>query len=250
MSGAEANVRLALERAERVYGPDHPRLALPLSVLGYAMRRRGDLDGAIETHRQAYRLSEAAFGRDYKSTLAHQNSLALALADAGRTEEAVELLNGLAEAYLRIDGPGSRRAGETYQNLATLQVRAGGYEAALHSLDRAEPLLALSLPETAPMRAYPLLTRSEALLKLHRYAEAKEAADAAFETLTATLPPGHFAIEIARCRMGIARAGQGEDEAAAQLIREAISGLSALESPPERHRAACLAAASALGVAP
>lgn len=250
VSGAEANVRLALERAERVYGPDHPRLALPLSVLGYAMRRRGDLDGAIETHRRAYRLSEAAFGRDYKSTLAHQNSLALALADAGRTEEAVELLNGLAEAYLRIDGPGSRRAGETYQNLATLQVRAGGYEAALHSLDRAEPLLALSLPETAPMRAYPLLTRSEALLKLHRYAEAKEAADAAFEKLTATLPPGHFAIEIARCRMGIARAGQGEDEAAAQLIREAISGLSALESPPERHRSACLAAASALGVAP
>ncbi|MBY9068166.1 serine/threonine-protein kinase [Hyphomonas sp. WL0036] len=248
VSGAEAHLRLGLEQAERVYGPDHPRLALPLSVLGSTMRRRGDLDNAIEIHRRAYQLSETAFGRDYKSTLSHQNNLALSLADAGRIEEAAELINSLAEAYLRLDGPGSRRAGETYQNLATLQVRAGGYDAALHSLDKAEPILALSLPETAPMRAYPLLTRSEALLNLHRYAEAKVAADAAFMKLTEILPQGHFAIEIARCRMGLARAGQGEEEAAAHLIREAISGLAALDSPPERHQSACFAAALALGI--
>lgn len=235
----ERQVDMALVRAEAVYGSDHPRLALPLSVKGQYLRRQGDIDAAIEAGRRAYELSRAAFGATYKSTLSHQNNLALAQADAGQLDEAATLLLGLAETYARLDGDSSLRAGEAFQNLATIQMRAGRHEDALNSLERAATSLNGSLPGDAPRRYFPALTSSEALLALGRFDQAEVQAEAAFDGLSASLPAGHFAIEIARCRVGIALIGQGLRDEGEPLVLRALEGLSNSAAVPQRHYASC-----------
>jgi len=245
---AEAQMRMALARGEETYGPDHPRLALPLSDLGQVLTQRGEAMEAIAAHRRAYNLSLSAFGPDYKSTLSHQNNLALALAGAEETDEAIRLLESLVTAYERIDGPASRRVGETFQNLASLQIRAGRNEAALGSLEQAETIISLHVPEGTPTRAFPILTRSEALLNLGRFIDAQASAQTAFEKLSVSLPPGHYAIEIARCRVGMALSGQGRKDAAMPYIETALVSLAKTDGVPARHHEACKSAGSALGV--
>jgi len=247
MDDGGRQIDMALQRAEAVYGSDHPRFALPLSVRAQFLRRQGDIDAAIEAGRRAYELSRAAFGAEYKSTLFHQNNLALALADAGRLEEAATLLLALTETYARLDSDSSLRVGVAFQNLATIQIRAGRYEDALNSLERAAISLNSALPLDAPQRYYPALTRSEALLELERYDQAEMQAEAALDGLTATLPAGHFAIEIAKCRMGIALVGQGRVEEGEPLILTSLENLSSSTSVPQRHYAACAEAAAVSG---
>ncbi len=248
MTEAEAQMRQALARGEEAYGPNHPRLALPLSDLAQVLTRRGDVMEGIAAHRRAYDLSLSAFGPDYKSTLSHQNNLALALAEANEIVEAIRLMERLVDAYARIDGPASRRVGETFQNLASLQIRAGSNEAAIGSLDQAETIFSVHIPEGTPMRAFPSLTRSEALLNLRRFDDAQASAQTAFEILSRSLPPGHYAIEIARCRIGIALSGQGRTEAARPQIESALEALAKADGVPARHHEACKSAASALGI--
>lgn len=245
---AETQIDLALARVAYVYGPDHPRLALPLSVKMEVLRKQGDIDAAIDTGRRAYELSLAAFGPEYKSTLSHQNNLALALADAGQLDEAENLLQELAETYGKLDGDASLRVGETFQNLATIQMRAGEYEDALISLERATISLNRYLPLDAPRRYFPALTRSEALLQLGRFDQAELQAEAAFKGLSSTLPAGHYAIEIARCRVGVALIGQGRRSEGKDLIVTALEGLSNSAAVLQRHYASCAEAMPVAGI--
>ncbi len=245
---AEAHVLRAVEVAETDYGPSHPRLALPLSVLAKTRRWRGDVEGSIAAHRRAYDISLAAFGPAYKSTLSHQNNLALALADSGQTGEALALLNRLADQYRRLGSGKQRDVGETLQNLATVQLRAGQPAAALRSIDRAQAIFDDQVSEGSALRAFPLLTRSEALLALRRYPEARETAQAAFEILSVALPQGHFATEVARCRVGLALSEQGQRAAGSAHIRTALAALSANKSTPVRHLEGCRKAAQAFGI--
>lgn len=240
---AESQMRLALSRGESAYGPNHVRLALPLSDLAKVLTRRGHAAEAIAAHRRAYDLSLSAFGQDYKSTLSHQNNLALALAGTDEKDEAIHLLESVIAAYHRIDGPASLRAGRTLQNLATLQIRTGQNEAALGSLEQAEAIFSAHLTEGTPMRAFPLLTRSEAFLNLGRFVESEASATAAFEMLKLSLPTDHYAIEIARCRIGMALYGRGLTDAARPYIEHAIEALTRADGVPERHFETCRSAA-------
>lgn len=248
MTEAENQIRLALARGEETYGPDHPRLTLPLSDLAQVLTQRGDVMEGIAAHRRAYDLSLSAFGPDYKSTLSHQNNLALALAEAKEMDEAIRLMESLIDAYERIDGPASRRVGETFQNLASLQISAGKNEAAIGSLDQAETIFSVHIPEGMPIRAFPSLTRSEALLNLGRFVDAQASAQTAFGMLSLSLPPGHYATEIARCRIGMALSGQGRTEAARPYMEAALAALARTDGVPAGHHESCRSAGAALGV--
>ncbi|WP_341197930.1 serine/threonine-protein kinase [Hyphomonas chukchiensis] len=242
LSEAEAQISQAIALTESIYGADHPRLALPLSDMGRILNDMGRSEESIATHRRALAISSAAFGPDNSSTLSHQNNLALALLGAGRSDEAITLFEMNLASRIRTEGADSLDAGELLQNLAVTQSQAGRVEDALVSLARAEAIFDVRLAEGNPRRAFPALTRSAILLDMKTYGEAERNARRAYDILSKTLPAGHYATEVARCRIGMARLGLGDRKGARSYLEPSLAALASQTGAPAAYVEACKAA--------
>lgn len=239
---ADRQLRAVLAKAEAAYGPDHPRLTLPLSDLGRIAEHRGNPEQAALWHRRARDIALAAYGPNSAEVLSHRNNLALALQSAGDDAGAAEELRQIYRQRLTHDGAGALATAEVAQNLAAVLVRAGAYREAETYLATAEAGFARSLPAGNPRRAFPALTRSEMRIGQRRWREAEAEAAHALAGLESALPPGHFALATARCRIATARLAQGQ-RTALPMLRNAVAVLDAKGSAaPERYRAPCRAA--------
>tara|TARA_R110000787_G_scaffold279677_1_gene389949 strand:+ start:35515 stop:38007 length:2493 start_codon:yes stop_codon:yes gene_type:complete len=245
---AETQIRKALALTEAVYGPDHPRLALPLSDLGRVLNDIGKSDESIAAHRRALAISTAAFGADDSSTLSHRNNLAVALAGADRLDEAISLLERNLDSLSRTTSADSLDVGELFQNLAVIQSEAGRSADALGSLARAEAIFEARLADSHPQRAFPSLTRSAVLLNMQKYEGAERNARHAFDILSEALPAGHYATEIARCRIGLARLGLGDEAQARLYLDSSLAMLAAQPGAPVKYVEPCKAAGQKLGL--
>jgi tetratricopeptide (TPR) repeat protein len=92
------------------------------------------------------------------------------------------------------------------------------------------------------LQAFPSLSLSAIYLKQRRYAAAERAAREAIGVLEAALPAGHYATEVARCRVARALVGLGRPAEAEPLFQQAAAPLVATPSVPE-YRTECLEAA-------
>ncbi len=248
LADAEVQIRKAVALTESVYGPDHPRLALPLSDLGRILTDLDQNDVAIATHRRALALSVDAFGPLNSSTLSHQNNLANALSNARSYDDAITLYDTILASRMQLSGEDGLEVGDVYQNLASTQALAGLPHEALTNLSKAEAIFDDKLPAGNPRRAFPALTRSAILLDLNRYSEAEKNARSAFDALSLSLPTGHFATEVARCRIGMARLGLGDPNGARAYLDVALLALESQPSAPSTYVAKCRAAASQLNL--
>lgn len=249
LEDAEIHIQKAVNLTESVYGPDHPRLALPLSDLGRLLNDRNQQDASIAAHRRALALSIDAFGPLNSSTLSHQNNLANALSGADLHDDAISLFEKILASRILLTGDNSLEVGEVYQNLATSQTRAGRPQQALVSLAKAEAIFDDKLPAGHPQRAFPALTRSAIMLDLHRFTEAERNAQYALETLSKSLPQGHYAIELARCRIGISRLGLNDRKGARAFLEPALASLATQMAAPADYVAPCEMAGRELGIA-
>ncbi|MBY9068144.1 tetratricopeptide repeat protein [Hyphomonas sp. WL0036] len=247
---AEEQSRHAVELTEIYYGPQHPRLALPLSDLGRILTARGKYEEAARTQQRALEISTSAFGVDAPSTVSHRNNLTITLMESGRHQEAIDQYALLLETIARTNGADSLAFGEALQNMAVAQTQAGLYQAALVSLAGAERIFVSRLPEGHPRRAFPSLTRSEILISQKRYSDAEKEAQRAFSLLSASLPPRHYAIEIAKCRIGLAKFGKGELSSARPFISTSVESLRSMGDLPARLVTPCYEVAAALESAP
>lgn len=237
---AERQVRFVLNLAEKRYGPDHPRLTLPLSDLGRIAQHRGQPEDAARWHRRARDIAIAAYGSDTPAVLSHRNNLAVALQSAGDLANATRELRAIYALRVRKDGADALATGEVAQNLATALVRAHKYNEAEKYLAIAERVFASNLPAGHPRRMFPALTRSEMRLAQHRWREAEAEAARALGGLRNALPAGHFAIATAQCRVATARLEQG-DSKALPTLRQAVSALG-VSGAPDIYRTPCEAA--------
>jgi tetratricopeptide (TPR) repeat protein len=228
---AQLQLDKTLTLAKANYGSTHPRLALVYSDLGRLASQRGRPETAIQSHREALELSIAAFGPDYSGNISHRNNLATALAETNQIEEAIFQLRKVLDQTNLEHGARSLETGEVLQNLGAAQVRAGQFSAADDALRQADALFAEHLPAGHPRRAFPSLTRSEMRIAQSRFADAGVEAARALRILSATLPEGHFAIEVARCRIGIALIGQGKADQARPYVQAAYKSLIASKTP-------------------
>lgn len=248
LAGAEDHIRKAVALTQATYGPDHARLALPLSDLARILSDRGQSEEAIATHRRALALSTKAFGPLNSSTLSHQNNLANVLASTKSYDDAITLYETILASRILISGGDTLEVGEVYQNLAATQALAGRSQAALATLDRAQAIFDEKLPAGHPRRAFPALTRSAVLLELRRYGDAESNARDAFDALSLSLPKGHIATELARCRIGMARLGRGDRKGARTYIGKALLALETQAAAPSIYVGPCLAAGRELGL--
>lgn len=248
-AAAETQLNKTLDVARKYYGDNHPRLSIIYSDLGRLAASQGKPDAAIEYHRKALELSVAAFGPDYSSNLSHRSNLALALVEAGQIEAAISQFQKILLQTQSEHGAGSLEAGEVKQNLAAALVQTRQYAQAEKDLRDADNIFALHLPDDHPRRAFPSLTRAEMRIAQGRFAEAQVDARRAFDLLSRVLPAGHFAIEVARCRIGISIMGQGKNREAKPFIQSAYRGLKASKiALPDRYLLPCKAAAAKLSI--
>ena len=245
--GAAAQVQLdkTLDVARKYYGDNHPRLSIIYSDLGRLAASQGKPQAAIECHRKALELSVAAFGSSHSSNLSHRSNLAMALIEAGQIEAAISEFRQILAQRQSGQGERSLEVGEVKQNLAAALVQTEQFAQAEAELRDADKIFALHLPDGHPRRAFPSLTRAEMRIAQGRYPEAQVDARRAYDLLSRVLPAGHFATEVARCRIGMSLLGQGKNKEAQPFIEVAYRGLKASKMPlPDRYLLPCKAAAA------
>ena len=68
LEGALRNMQRALSIGEKVYGPEHPSVAIQFNNMGQILQDKGDLDGALRYTQRALRILEKTLGPDNPST--------------------------------------------------------------------------------------------------------------------------------------------------------------------------------------
>lgn len=244
-AAAEAKLNETLALAKKYYGENHPRLAIIYSDLGRLAAGQGKAEAAIKYHRKALDVAVKAYGPEASTNLSHRNNLAIALIEAGQIETAISQFRQILAQTRSEFGKRSLEAGEVIQNLAAALVQTGQFADAEKALREADVIFASHLPDNHPRRAFPSLTRAEMRIAQRRFPEAQVDAVRAFSLLSKALPAGHFAVEVARCRIGIALQGQGKNAEAKPLVETAYHALKLSNGPiRDRYLLPCKAAAA------
>ena len=89
---AERQVRAELEIERRLHGGESAEALNALGQIGHYRDHLGDARGAVDLLQQAVDGLSRTLGPDHPDTLATRNNLALAYQDAGRSAEAIALL--------------------------------------------------------------------------------------------------------------------------------------------------------------
>jgi len=118
-----------------VLGEEDPRVAMTLSNLGLALGDAGLADQAIDTQTRAHQLFLAKLGPTHASTLMAGRRRAVALAAAGRTAQAVPLIQEVLAAL--VDRVGEAELGAIAGDVALVYAAAGDAVAAREWRSRA-----------------------------------------------------------------------------------------------------------------
>ena len=189
-------------------------------------------DALVEMNR-VVPVFEERLAADHPSTLALLNNRALMLAGLERLPEAEaqfrELLHRTRES--RRSTPKNRA--DLLQNLAVILKDQEKIDEALTVALQAHGAYREALGDHY-LAAFPLLTMAEMELARSRPRAGLERASAAHALLSRTLPDGHYATAVARCRMGRAQRALGDDAAGRTSLQEANRMLRE-SSLPEDH---------------
>ncbi len=238
----------AADRAHEImqgaFGNDHARTALAATKLGQLFGDQGRHEEAEPLLRASALTLEETAGRAHSQTLTVRNNLAVTLRAMGRHQDAVTELRALVEARQSADGETiTRGLADNYQNLAASLKELGQYEEADSMSALAHTVYSRTTPEGHYLRGLPLLTRAEIQLLRDRPSTALETAREALRILEPALPDGHYATEVARCRLGIAQLLLGSSELGLTNIDSALVTLAEDDRAPEAYVTECRRAA-------
>ncbi len=240
LDDAERAARGALDRWQNGLGRDHPQAAIAGAVLGGILDAEHRFAEAIPLYRESLRILEQTAGADHSQTLATRNNLATTLHLSGRYAEAVAIHRQILESHRRREGTDlHREVAGSLQNLAAALKDQGLLKDADSLSERAYQIYVRTTPEGYYVRAFPLLTRTEILLKLGDAARAEQTATQAAAILEGALPGNHYAIGVARCRRGAALAAQGQRADAIPHVRSGLEILRADERTPPNYLEEC-----------
>ena len=102
---AESLLRSAIERLERVRGPNHPDTAKAMDSLGELYGLNSYPEKAEPLHREALRIHTKELGEEHPATLTSMLLLAISLHNQQRLEESAALNRRVMELRRRVLGP-------------------------------------------------------------------------------------------------------------------------------------------------
>ncbi|MCY2928808.1 MAG: FxSxx-COOH system tetratricopeptide repeat protein, partial [Planctomycetota bacterium] len=83
LPGAKANFEKALAIDEKIFGPEHTKVAACLNNLGFVLQEQGNLPGANACFRRALAIDEKAYGLEHPDVATTVNNLGSVLVDEG-----------------------------------------------------------------------------------------------------------------------------------------------------------------------
>jgi tetratricopeptide (TPR) repeat protein len=139
--GDPVGVRAALEQAlaigERVYGPEHPTVAVRLNNLGLVLQDLGDLAGARAAYERALAIDERAHGPDHPEVAADINNLGGVLQELGDLAGARAALERALAIGERVYGPDHPTVAIRVNNLGSVLQDLGDLAGARAAFERA-----------------------------------------------------------------------------------------------------------------
>ncbi len=238
---AEEQARRAVAISQSRLGKRSLSHAIGLVNLARVINELGEDAEAVALYAEGIPLIAGAYGPEHSTTVSVRTNHATALRAAGRPQEAVAIMQELvARDTARPVEALDAGAADRLQNLGVFLVDAGDTATGMGYLRDAAAIYARETP-ASPRRVFPNLTLSAIALAQGDWQAAERDARTAVAALETALPPGHYATEVARCRVGRALLGRGAVEAAKSPLRTAGQRL-AERAPETPYRPECLVA--------
>jgi tetratricopeptide (TPR) repeat protein/predicted Ser/Thr protein kinase len=221
---------------EQVLGPRHPGVAVAHQIMVSPLRGLGRPEEAIQHAQRALAITEQTVGTEHPRAAALMLEEAAALTDVGRCDEAVGLSRRALAVAEKAFGPTHLLVENAHRYIAIALARSGHYAESMEEFDRAIAIDRKIRPPDHPFWAYVWTEQSEALIGLHRYADAAALLEKALESRSRH-PSGPD--DLAETEFLLARALVGlhqETERAAVLAGRAQAAYDKLGNARERDR--------------
>jgi serine/threonine protein kinase/Flp pilus assembly protein TadD len=150
---AKQSYERALEIDKRVFGDDHPRLAVYLGNLAIVAQSMGDLKLAESLSREALERNVRAYGDRHPETAAAKENYSVLLQREGRLGEAEPLLREALATKLSLYGADHYKVGYAHVSLALLMHDKGDLAGSENEFRQALAVYDKSLPTNHQYRA-------------------------------------------------------------------------------------------------
>lgn len=240
LEDAEAAALRAVRIRREGLGDGDARSALAQVTLAGVLDAQHRFEEAVPLYRRSLAVMEATAGPDHNQTIATRNNLATTLHQLGDLEAAAGMQREILASRRRTAGTDQNQGvGTAIQNLAAVLKDMGRLREADSLSALAHEIYQATTPEGHYLPAFPLLTRSEILLRLGDHATAAETSRGALDILREAFPPGHFALGVARCRLGMALLRMARQAEAEPHLQGGLEILRADERTPAAYREEC-----------
>ena len=134
---AKAYYERALAIDERVYGPEHPRVATSLNNIGQILKAQGDLAGALEYTQRALAIDEKVHGPDHPTVAIRASNIGLILQAQGDLAGALEYAQRALAIGEQVYGPEHPQVAIFASNIGLILEDLGDLAGALEYTQRA-----------------------------------------------------------------------------------------------------------------
>jgi len=143
-SEAKAVFERAVGISKRVYGPDHPTVAVSVNNLGSVLKALGDLLGAKALYERALEIDKASYGPEHPKVAVRFNNLGSVLKNLGDLHSARKYFERALKVHEATYGPAHPQVANGLNNLGGLLQELGDLVEARKHYERA-----LKIDETA-----------------------------------------------------------------------------------------------------
>ena len=127
----------ALENDMKVYGPNHPKVALRWNDIGVAWYSKGEYDKAIDYFQKALASDLKNYGEDHADVAIDWNNLGASWKAKGDNSKAIEYYQKALTSNLKTFGPDHPKIAIRWNNLGLAWQAKGEYEVAIGYLGKA-----------------------------------------------------------------------------------------------------------------
>jgi tetratricopeptide (TPR) repeat protein len=137
LQGAQRYTERALKIAEKVYGPEHPKVAAIANNVGLILNDRGDLEGAQRYAERALEIDEKVYGPEHPNVAIDANNLGQVLQVKGDLEGAQRYTERALKIDEKVYGPEHPNVATFANNLGLILKAKGKLEEAQRYAERA-----------------------------------------------------------------------------------------------------------------
>ncbi len=222
LGGALQYTQRALKIGERLYGPDHPIVAVRANNIGQILQDKGDLGGALQYTQRALKIDEKVYGPDNPDLAVELNNIGQILKDKGNLDGALQYTRRALKIDEKVYGPDHPIVAVKANNIGAILQDKGELDGALQYSHRA-----LKIDEKVYGPDHPIVARDDNNIGL--ILKAKGDLNSALQYVKRALKidekvygPDHHSVAINANNIGLILTAKGDLDGALQYFQRAL----------------------------